>query len=253
MIYFHRLISAMILGMLPSGSSAFSLRPNEKTVPQSVDCRHTTVYQEATYSRSEFLFGVLSLAVGTVVGGKAAVAEDAIPALEAPVQTFSITKCNVTSKAPCISTSNVRNMDLYLPPWTFSTSAAECMARLKGAIVADPSCLIVQQDGDRHLLVEAKRNDLFGSVDTLEFVVNDNDKVVTFRSLANNENSDFGLNRKRLDEIRKRAGVFGIMGEGLNSADSLSSDMRGNGPLGQLKAFYGLQSGTGLEDVILEK
>ena len=173
------------------------------------------------------------------------------------VTSYSITKCPTNSKVPCVSTANVRNLDLYLPPWTFTTTPQEAMASLKGAIVSDSSCEIVQQDGSARLLVKAKRGgaaDVFGgNIDDLEFIMNANDQVVTFRSSASNENSDFGINKRRLEEIRKRAGIFGIMGESLNSADSFTDDQKGYGAFGQLKAFYGYQSGAGYEDVLREK
>lgn len=86
----------------------------------------------------------------------------------------------------------------------------------------------------------------------MEFVINESDSVITFRSSAPEDitGPDFGLQRKRLSEIRERAGTFGVMGEGLNSADSKSTGEKGYGPLGQLKSFYGLQSGAGFEDVL---
>eukprot|EP00980_Cylindrotheca_fusiformis_P008288 scaffold1736_cov127-Cylindrotheca_fusiformis.AAC.102 len=126
------------------------------------------------------------------------------------------------------------------------------MSRLKGALEADPSVQIVEQEGNEYLKAEAKRSDLFGIVDELEFVLNPEDEVVFFRSLATSDTADFGVNKKRLEEIRKRAGIFGVMGQNMNSADSSSYSERGYGPLGQLKAFYGLQSGGGFEDVVLE-
>ena len=167
---------------------------------------------------------------------------------------YSIEKCGTTAKASqCVSSSNVRQLDLYAAPWTFpdSVNADEVMSRLKGAIVYDTSTTIVQQDGSEHLVVEAKR-DLFGNKDTIEFVINGQDNVVTFRS-ETTADSDFGYQqRRRLDDIRKRAGIFGVMGDTFNSADSVTNGERGNGPLGQLKAFYGLQSGGGFEDVLAE-
>jgi hypothetical protein len=128
------------------------------------------------------------------------------------------------------------------------------MYRLKGAVIADPTCSIVRQDGNQHIVVEARRLSLGSqTTDTLEFIINDTDKVVILKSLAETEVSDFGVNRNRLEEIRKRAGIFGIMGEYMNSADSYTPSQKGNGPLGQLKAFYGLQSGAGFEDVVLDR
>lgn len=171
-------------------------------------------------------------------------------------KSYSIEKCSTSSKFPCVSTANVKNLDLYLPPWTFSSSqysAAEIMSRLKGALTADQSCQIIEQEGNEYLKAQAKRSDLFWTVDELEFIINEEDQVVFFRSLATtSDTADFGVNKKRLEEIRKRAGVFGVMGQNMNSADSSSYSERGYGPLGQLKAFYGLQSGGGFEDVVLE-
>jgi uncharacterized protein (DUF1499 family) len=180
-----------------------------------------------------------------------AFADDA-PATRNP---YSIEKCSVSSKVPCVSTSNVRQLDLYVAPWTYTVSADEIMSRLKGVIISldESNNKIVEQDTNQHLVVEVSRpNDLFGTKDTIEFVINDVDKVVTFRSIASNEAADFGLQRRRLDDVRKKTGVFGIMGDSMNTADSVSTQERGNGPIGQLKAFYGLQSGSGYEDVLAE-
>jgi uncharacterized protein (DUF1499 family) len=210
----------------------------------------TTTSRSEQISRKVFVSGVL--ASGTVLfPANSARADDTLS------PSFGIEKCSTSIKSPCVSTSNVRQIDLYSPPWTYpsSYSADEIMSRLKGAIVTDSSCEIVQQDGNQHLVVQAKRpNDLFGTIDRVEFVVNAQDQVVTFRSSAPDDNTstDFGLQRRRLDEIRKRAGVFGVMGELMNTADAATTGERGNGPLGQLKAFYGLQSGSGFEDVLAE-
>jgi uncharacterized protein (DUF1499 family) len=206
-------------------------------------------------SRRSFVAVILSTGAFTMTGSSPCFADETAPAPSSP--SFSIEKCNMSSKSPCVSTSNVRQIDLYSPPWTFTSSygADEIMSRLKGAIVADSTCEIIQQDGNQHLVVQAKRpNDLFGTLDKLEFVVNAQDQVVTFRSAApeDNTSTDFGLQRRRLDEIRRRAGVFGVMGDSMNTADAATNSERGNGPLGQLKAFYGLQSGSGFEDVLAE-
>ena len=214
-------------------------------------------------SRGEWISNTLSIASASLLAGcfvsnpPMAIAEDdgAPSTASSRPGSYSITKCPTNSKIPCVSTANVRNLDLYLPPWTYTTTSEEAMARLKGAIVSDSSCEIIQQDGYDRLLVQAKRGgaDVFGTTDKLEFIVNDADKVITFRSAAPNDSPDFGINKRRLDDIRKRAGIFGIMGESMNSADSFTDDQKGYGPLGQLKAFYGYQSGAGYEDVLSEK
>lgn len=171
---------------------------------------------------------------------------------------YSIIQCDASSKSPCVSTSNVRQLNLYVPPWTFrdNVNTDEIMARLKGSIESDPLSTVVSQDSNIRLLVDSKRkNDLIsGTVDRLEFVINKSDGVVTFRSSAPSESTftDFGYQRKRIEEIRERAGIFGVMGDTLNTADTKTVGERGGGPLGQLKSFYGLQSGGGFEDVLAE-
>jgi len=170
---------------------------------------------------------------------------------------YSIAKCSTASKAPvCISTSNVRQLDLYSPPWTFASNADEALARLKGAVEGEPLNSIISSEDNtsRHLLVDSKRSKLGATAYRMEFIINELDEVITFRSSAPSDitGPDFGLQRKRLSEIRERAGSFGVMGESLNSADSKTTDERGNGPLGQLKSFYGLQSGAGFEDVLAQ-
>lgn len=178
---------------------------------------------------------------------------------------YSIEKCDPSIKSPCISTSNVRQLNLYSPPWTYNANADEVLARLKGAVAADPLNTIVSyektQSGENNdnswrLLVDSTRKEhLLGAIiDRLEFVINEKDSVVTFRSSAPLDSTvpDFGLQKKRLTEIRERAGIFGVMGESLNTADTKTTGEKGNGPLGQLKAFYGLQSGGGFEDVLSE-
>mmetsp|Transcript_65682 Transcript_65682/g.133622 ORF Transcript_65682/g.133622 Transcript_65682/m.133622 type:complete len:273 (-) Transcript_65682:121-939(-) len=171
---------------------------------------------------------------------------------------YSIAKCDVSNKAPaCVSTSNVRQLDLYAPPWTFASNADEAMARLKGAVEVEPLNSIVSSEdnaNNRRLLVDSKRSKLGGTAYRMEFLINEADGVITFRSSAPSDitGPDFGLQRKRLSEVRERAGTFGVMGEEFDSADAKTIGEKGNGPLGQLKAFYGLQSGGGFEDVLAE-
>ena len=169
---------------------------------------------------------------------------------------YSIKACDASSENKnCVSTASVKDLYLYTPPWTFECSADEAFARLKGSIASDPSLTVVVKDEEnRYIKVQTERN-VFGGgpQDEIEFLVrgsDDSDSFVTFRSERNNDNgiSDFGALRNRLETIRKRAQVFGVMGGGL-TADSYDVPLEKNGIFGQLKAFYGLQSGEGFEDV----
>jgi uncharacterized protein (DUF1499 family) len=146
----------------------------------------------------------------------------------------------------CVSTASVRQLDMYMPPWTFNgMTKQEVVARLRGAIASDSSMMLLV-DHPNYLKAHASRNFY---TDELEFVVNETDEVVTFRSsqVSGPMVSDFNANRKRLDEIRVKARL-GIMGQEYELADPSSE-----GPLGQLKAFYGLQSGEGFEDINLDR
>ena len=180
-------------------------------------------------------------------------AEDGVssPSTASPTTVPSIEACykKAGGTTNCVSTRNVKQLDLYAPPWTFESSAEEALARLKGVVAADPNLELIQQQDNSYLLVKATRSAVF--TDTLQFVINPQDKVVTFKAEQDGEPSisDFGAIRKELDTIRQRGQIFGVMGQGVMSADTMPSQ---NGPIGQLKAFYGLQSGQGYEDVFEE-
>jgi uncharacterized protein (DUF1499 family) len=175
----------------------------------------------------------------------------------APTSTRQIQGCPKIAKSGkpsnCIGTSNIKQLDSYSPPWTFDVSPDEAFARLKGIVTSDPSFTIVEIDADaRFLAVDVKR---LNTVDSMEFLVKGDDQVVIFKSfekdLDNVIVSDFGANRKRVEELRKKSGgVFSVMGAGL-TADSYDGGAAGkrNGVGGQLKAFYGLNSGQGYEGV----
>ena len=142
----------------------------------------------------------------------------------------------------CISTSSVKQVDCYIAPWTFDCTSIEAQARLKGVFAADPLTYTDIYEEKGYIRVKAGRGLV---TDELEFVFDEEEKLVKIRSAELSEApsvSDFGANRRRMDGIRKVAKVFDVMG---GSYDAIEN--RGTGPLGQLKAFYGLQSGAGFE------
>ena len=72
-----------------------------------------------------------------------ATADDASTTTTTTTTTASIAACikNPNGAATnCISTKNVKQLDLYSPPWTFydETSSEEVIARIKGVVAADP-------------------------------------------------------------------------------------------------------------------
>ena len=90
----------------------------------------------ATTTRGRFL----SVAAGSLLSAATAVAAPRASWAEVPAG-GSFSKCvkedGKTGKATnCVSTSNVKDVDLYSPPWTYEVSSDEAFARLKGAIAA---------------------------------------------------------------------------------------------------------------------
>lgn len=150
----------------------------------------------------------------------------------------------------CVSTSNVKQISLYSPPWTFECGADEAFTRIKGVIDSDETLNVIEVDNtERYIKVSAPRS--FPDQDVMEFLVKDDDKVVIFKAgekEVGGSLSDFGANRKRIEAIRQKCDIFDVMGGG-STADSDSGMQNRNGPLGQLKAFYGFQSGQGFQDV----
>ena len=155
---------------------------------------------------------------------------------------------------------NVKNIDLYSPPWSFEVSPDEAFARIKGVLTsADTFRLteITEVDADaRYVKANVQRPFPDKGQDEVEFLVKADDKVVVFRISEKEEGSlsDSGVYRKQIDSIRKKGAVFDLMGGGMtaDSYDGGGAVSKGNSPFGQLKAFYGLQSGEGFESVFEE-
>jgi uncharacterized protein (DUF1499 family) len=151
----------------------------------------------------------------------------------------------------CISTASVKQLDLYMPPWTFpdNISIAEAMARLKGAISEDLK-LSIEEQTETFLRVKAIRG---FSTDEIKFLFNAEDRVITFNSQQIDglgdfgSQGDFGAQRKRLEEVKQRSKIFKGMGEEFATSDTAPRE----GKWGQLKAFYGVNYGTGYEDIVL--
>jgi uncharacterized protein (DUF1499 family) len=193
-------------------------------------------------SRKEILVAMTGIFFSSLVNPLVSTASDDMSTI-----TTKVAACPSTS-SNCISTASVRQLQLYMPPWIYPDEMLpqEVLARLKGAISTDNMMTIAEQT-DTAVLCKATRN---FAVDELVFVVNAEDHVVTFssRQVEGPDSSDFGAMRKRLEDLRRRAAVFQVMG-GEESADNAPAE----GALGQLKAFYGLQSGAGFEDVLLNR
>lgn len=244
---------AIILLLLPMGSLSFSIHPSSKII-HTKRGSHLPVQSADNNDGNLQLMLQQTLLVGVALAGSVFLTPTAALAADVAPQSPSIAACikNPNGAATnCISTKNVKQLDLYSPPWTFDNSSAEeVVARIKGVVSSDPYLELKESNSDSNnnfLVIKGTRS---LATDTIELLVNPTDKVVTFRAQQDGDQppgvSDFGAIRKEVESIRQKAKIVDIMGQGMMSADAMPSQ---NGPLGQLKAFYGLQSGQGFEDI----
>jgi len=233
-----------------ASASAFST-PTSRQNKAAVPLRATADNKEV--SRSAFISSVGGAVLSSLFIPPAAFAEEEAQSEAKPAR--SIKRCDVDDD--CVSTANIKDAKgSYSPPWTFEVSPDEAFARIKGVLKADDSFVITEVDDEaRYIRAYAKR--ITVDQDEVEFLVKGDDKVVLFRSTArsNGSVSDFGANRKRIAMIREKGAVFDLMGGGMtaDSYDGGGAASKGNSPFGQLKAFYGLQSGQGFESVFEEE
>mmetsp|Transcript_16441 Transcript_16441/g.23292 ORF Transcript_16441/g.23292 Transcript_16441/m.23292 type:complete len:236 (-) Transcript_16441:57-764(-) len=206
---------------------------------------------EAVSTRADFVSKTCGAVLSTLLVPTASLADDETAVVK---PSRSIKACDRDAKN-CVSTANIKQIDLYSPPWTFEVSPDEAFARIKGVLKSDDSFVITEIDDEaRYIRAYAQR--ISADQDEVEFLVRADDKVVVFKSSERKEGvPDFGANRKRIDDIRSRGAVFDLMGGGM-TADSYEGGgaaARGNNAFGQLKAFYGLQSGQGFQSVFEEE
>jgi uncharacterized protein (DUF1499 family) len=226
-------MTRLALLLLPITASSFLTAKGRTLSPSCRAFQHEAVTPEN--SRRDLIASLLVGLAGSIA-----------PPVHA--EDHSITPCPpsaYTKSANCVSSASVRTVDLFAPPWTFDMTPGEAKARLKGAIQVDNTLSLIKEE-EKYLKVQATRA---FSTDELEFVINSADQVITFRSTqvdGPDNLGDFGANRKRLEEIRTRAG-FQLMGAEFESADLAPRE----NAVGQLRAFYGLYSGSGYEDVLL--
>ena len=108
--------------------------------------------------------------------------------------------------APCPNTPNCVSSQAdddahRMAPISFDGDADEALSRLKTVLTAQPRTKMVSAEGD---YIHAESTSLlFRFVDDVEFLVDRDKKVIQFRSASRVGRSDLGVNRKRMEEIRK--------------------------------------------------
>jgi uncharacterized protein (DUF1499 family) len=101
----------------------------------------------------------------------------------------------------CVSTQSA-DAKHSIDPIAYTTSVEEARIRLEEIVRAMPRTRVVTQEGD-YLYVEY-RSRLFGFEDDVEFWLDDENKVIHFRSASRKGYSDLGVNRKRMEGVREQ-------------------------------------------------
>ena len=100
----------------------------------------------------------------------------------------------------CVSTqADSNDQQHYISPLTYNTTKDEVMKKLVEIINSLERTKIIEQT-DNYLHVEFTSK-IMKYVDDVEFYIDDENKIIHFRSASRVGYSDLGVNRKRMEEI----------------------------------------------------
>ena len=100
----------------------------------------------------------------------------------------------------CVS-SQAWNPDQRVDPFPFAGDAGEALDALARLVEADPDARVVERRGIYFHAEYSSR--IFGFVDDLELLADDDAGVVHVRSAARRGWSDLGVNRRRVESLRE--------------------------------------------------
>jgi uncharacterized protein (DUF1499 family) len=112
--------------------------------------------------------------------------------------------------APCPNSPNCVSSQATddghkIAPLTYQTSAAEAMTKLKDVVQQMSGTTLVTAT-ETYLYVEFTIP-VMGFVDDVEFYMNDARKVIDVRSASRLGYGDFGVNRRRIEDVREKFNV----------------------------------------------
>ena len=118
---------------------------------------------------------------------------------------LTVSTSSAASLPPCPSSPNcvstLANDWHAIAPIHYTATQGEAMLRLLAVLRAVARSTIVES-GPNVVRVEF-RTRIFRFVDDAQFVFEDRTKTIHFRSAARAGHSDMGVNRRRMEEIRK--------------------------------------------------
>lgn len=89
-----------------------------------------------------------------------------------------------------------------IKPFSFSGTSTQAWEHLKTAVLSGKRVTLIKDTGT-YLHVEV-RSLVFRFVDDVEFLLLDSNKLIHVRSASRTGHSDFGVNRRRVEQIRTR-------------------------------------------------
>lgn len=102
----------------------------------------------------------------------------------------------------CVSTLAPASDERHaIAPYRYRKSRVETKEALKAAIATLPRTKLIEED-EAYLRYEVTSL-LLRFIDDVEFVIDDDEKMIHFRSASRTGYGDFGMNRKRMEEIRR--------------------------------------------------
>lgn len=109
--------------------------------------------------------------------------------------------------APCPSSPNcvcsqceTTDTQHYIQPFSYASTPSEALNKLKSIIQKMPRTTMITES-ENYLYAEFT-SQLMGYVDDVEFYVDQTAQVIQVRSASRLGQSDLGVNRKRIEEIR---------------------------------------------------
>ena len=120
------------------------------------------------------------------------------PPVDVGVKNGRLASCPLSPNCVCTHDAGAQH---GIVPLTFTGNSAEALARLK-TVLSRLSRVGIVTERDGYLHAEF-RTLLFRYVDDVEFLIDETAKVIHFRSASRAGRSDFGVNRRRMEMIRR--------------------------------------------------
>ncbi|WP_449420667.1 DUF1499 domain-containing protein [Phormidium nigroviride] len=113
--------------------------------------------------------------------------------------------------APCPNSPNCvssfsQDNEHKIAPLAYTSTSAEAIANLKKTILSLPKTKIITETNN-YLYAEFT-SALMGFVDDVEFLLDEESKVIQVRSASRLGQSDLGVNRKRIETLRAKLNQF---------------------------------------------